>query len=317
MYERRCLARLAAGASATVLMTVGAFIPAYAGNDDNTNEAQAGGSHGAEVSAEARADAAVAAHSRSGHSGETTSGSVGATVSTGSDHSQGNASTRGSYNLPQPESNADQNSGGANAGSCADGTAGSYCSTRNGSPSLNGQGGGKAVGKPCAGCVGKADNKNPPGQYPDGTDHNAGYECDTNKGIGKTNPAHTGCKPTPPKPPVVVPEKPKPPVVVPEKPKPPVVVPEEKPKPQPPAVAPVEQPEAEVVPAAVPAPAEVAPAEAVAPAPAVTPPAAVAPAAGALPPTGAEDYTLPILAGLVFLTAGGALVARRRLQPDS
>jgi len=92
---------------------------------------------------------------------------------------------------PQPKSNADQNTGGAN-GDC-----GSYCSTRDGAPSKNGDpkgtGGGKATGKPCAGCVGKADNKNPPGQYKDGSDHNAGYECDRNQGIGKTNPAHTGC----------------------------------------------------------------------------------------------------------------------------
>jgi hypothetical protein len=41
--------------------------------------------------------------------------------------------------------------------------------------------------------VGKADNKNPQGQYPNGSDHNNGYECDGNHGIGKTNPAHTGC----------------------------------------------------------------------------------------------------------------------------
>ena len=34
---------------------------------------------------------------------------------------------------------------------------------------------GKATGKPCAGCVGKADNKNPKGQFfPNGTDHNKG-----------------------------------------------------------------------------------------------------------------------------------------------
>jgi LPXTG-motif cell wall-anchored protein len=49
--------------------------------------------------------------------------------------------------------------------------------------------------------VGKADNKNPKGQMPNGSDHNNGYECDGNNGIGKTNPAHTGCTPpvvTPP-----------------------------------------------------------------------------------------------------------------------
>jgi hypothetical protein len=100
----------------------------------------------------------------------------------------------GSSSSPQPISNADANHGGAN-GQCPKGP---YCSTRNGSPSLNGNGKGKAVGKPCAGCVGKADNKNPKGQMPNGSDHNAGYECDRNHGIGRTNPAHTGCKPVVP-----------------------------------------------------------------------------------------------------------------------
>ena len=88
---------------------------------------------------------------------------------------------------------------------------GPYCATNVGSPSLNGNGNGNAVGKPPAGTVGKADNKNPQGQMPNGSDLNAGYECDTNHGIGRTNPAHTGCLPkTPVVPPVVVP-----PVVVP------------------------------------------------------------------------------------------------------
>src|SRR4051812_20779238 len=109
-----------------------------------------------------------------------------------SHQASGTAGTSGDVARPQPKSNADQNTGGAN-GDC-----GSYCSTRDGSPSLNGNGGGKATGKPCAGCVGKADNKNPPGQYKDGSDHNAGYECDRNHGVGRTNPAHTACKPSPP-----------------------------------------------------------------------------------------------------------------------
>jgi hypothetical protein len=99
-------------------------------------------------------------------------------------------------NSPQPKSNADNNPGGANNG----GDCGAYCSTRDGSKSGNGNGGGKANGKPCAGCVGKADNKNPPGQFPDGSDHNNGYECDGNNGIAKTNPAHTGCTTPPPSP---------------------------------------------------------------------------------------------------------------------
>jgi hypothetical protein len=108
-----------------------------------------------------------------------------------SHQTSGTSGTSGDVTQPQPKSNADQNTGGAN-GDC-----GSYCSTRDGAPSKNGDpkgtGGGMAAGKPCAGCVGKADNKNPPGQYQDGSDHNAGYECDRNQGIGKTNPAHTGC----------------------------------------------------------------------------------------------------------------------------
>jgi hypothetical protein len=70
---------------------------------------------------------------------------------------------------------------------------GAYDETCDGSPSGNGNGGGQATGKPCAGCVGNADDKNPKGQAPNGSDHNAGYECDRNHGVGRTNPAHTGC----------------------------------------------------------------------------------------------------------------------------
>ncbi len=70
---------------------------------------------------------------------------------------------------------------------------GAYDSTCDGSASENGKGNGKATGKPCAGCVGNADDKNPPGQMPDGTDANAGYECDRNQGVGQGNPAHSGC----------------------------------------------------------------------------------------------------------------------------
>ncbi|MGY2873472.1 LPXTG-motif cell wall-anchored protein [Marmoricola sp. URHA0025 HA25] len=95
---------------------------------------------------------------------------------------------------PQPISTADANAGGAN-GQCPDGP---YCSTTDGTASANGNGGGQATGKPCAGCVGKADNKNPHGQLPNASDHNAGYECDTNHGIARGNPAHSGCLQAPP-----------------------------------------------------------------------------------------------------------------------
>ncbi len=73
--------------------------------------------------------------------------------------------------------------GGANK-SC-----GNYCPTNTGAPSGNG----KATKQPAAGTKGKADSKNPPGQRPNGSDRNRGYECDGNKGIGQGNPAHTGC----------------------------------------------------------------------------------------------------------------------------
>lgn len=115
--------------------------------------------------------------------------------------------TSADTNAPQPPSNADFSGNGANVH-------GPYDSTRDGSPSLNGNGGGQAVGKPCAGCVGKADNKNPKGQLPGGSDHNKGYECDANHGIGRSNPAHTGCTSHVVTPPVVVPPVVTPPVVI-------------------------------------------------------------------------------------------------------
>jgi hypothetical protein len=102
----------------------------------------------------------------------------------------GTAGTSGTVTSPQPSSNADNNGVGANQ-------PGPYDSTRNGAPSLNGSGNGQATGRPCAGCVGRADNKNPFGQFPNGSDPNAGYECDRNHGVGQTNPAHTGCATTP------------------------------------------------------------------------------------------------------------------------
>ena len=58
-----------------------------------------------------------------------------------------------------------------------------------GEPSGNGNGN---TGE-CAGCNGSADGKHPPGQSVDGSDHNNGYECDGNRGIAKTNPAHSRC----------------------------------------------------------------------------------------------------------------------------
>jgi len=115
--------------------------------------------------------------------------------------STASASTIDPIHAPQPISKADANLGGAN-GQCPGGP---YCSTRDGSPSWNGNDNGNAVGRPGAGQVGKADNKNPQGQNPNGSDPNAGYECDSNHGIGQTNPAHTGCLGRSVVPPVVTP----------------------------------------------------------------------------------------------------------------
>lgn len=84
---------------------------------------------------------------------------------------------------------------------------GAYCPSGVGEPSGNGKSDNENSNKPDAGTVGKADSKNPPGQAPDGSDSNNGYECDGNEGVGKTNPAHSGCGTyTPPPPPEECPE---------------------------------------------------------------------------------------------------------------
>src|SRR5207248_11743797 len=85
---------------------------------------------------------------------------------------------------PTTSTTATSNGDGANV-------SGPYDPNGVGLPSGNGNGNGDANGKPCAGCVGNADGKNPPGQLPGGQDHNNGYECDGNHGVGRTNPAHS------------------------------------------------------------------------------------------------------------------------------
>ena len=175
-FSSMCAAGATIVAAAAAGLTVSAATAIAAEDAPATAHAQQSDTYGAQRSAEARGDTSAA------------------------DHSAGNAGTSGDATEPQPPSNADQNPGGANGDQCSTDPKGTYCSTRDGSPSLNGNGGGEAVGKPCAGCVGKADNKNPPGQEvtdPMGTFPNNGYECDHNNGIGKTNPAHTGCQTAP------------------------------------------------------------------------------------------------------------------------
>lgn len=109
---------------------------------------------------------------------------------------RGSAEGRADRAEPAPHSSAGQDCNGTHHSDTGHGAnqGGPYDNTCDGSAARNGNGGGQATGRPCAGCVGNADDKNPPGQYPDGSDHNAGYECDRNRGIGRTNPAHTGCQ---------------------------------------------------------------------------------------------------------------------------
>lgn len=78
---------------------------------------------------------------------------------------------------------ADDHGGGAN-------TSGPYDPSEPG-PGDENQGKGNA---PDNGSVGKADDKNPPGQV--GKAGDRGYECDDNSGVGDKggNPAHTGCR---------------------------------------------------------------------------------------------------------------------------
>ena len=193
-----------------------------------------------------------------------------------SDHSAGTAATVGDPTKPQPESRADRNDGGANAYDCVT-DPGPYCSTRDGSPSANGEGQGGAIGRPAAGTVGKADNKNPPGQEPGPGDANAGYECDTNKGIAKGNPAHTVSMAAPPPPP----------------PPPPPQTPPPPPPPPPPEGPPVGGPGGPPPPGG-----EVPPPEAGVPT--------------GLPPTGAPALLLPTAAGIAALMGGIALLRRPR-----
>lgn len=110
---------------------------------------------------------------------------------------------------PTPSDNGGQGCDGSHGsdtghGANTDGEDNEYHNTCDGTASDNGNDTGGANGRPCAGCVGNADDKNPPGQYKNGDDANKGYECDGNNGVGGKksspaagNPAHTGCR-TPP-----------------------------------------------------------------------------------------------------------------------
>ena len=110
--------------------------------------------------------------------------------SVASSDSSSTSSSGSSVQICDGDSGGNSDTGsGANQGT-------TYDNTCPNGPSGNGNDGGNATGKPCAGCVGQADDKNPRGQAPGPQDHNNGYECDGNHGIARTNPAHTGCPST-------------------------------------------------------------------------------------------------------------------------
>ena len=177
-----------------------------------------------------------------------------------------------------------------------------------GKPSGNGKSTDNNGNRPCAGCVGKADYKNPPGQLPDGSDHNKGYECDGNEGVGKMNPAHSGCAPGAP----TVPTPPAPSVTPPT---PAVTPPAESPAESRPPQANAEEggevqgveqgPEVPAKPPSPPVPAAI-------PVSAVVTPAALE----QLPVTGGHPLFLGLL-GLLSLVAGLGLARLLRIRPHA
>ena len=108
----------------------------------------------------------------------------------------------GTGDSPGAEEDCGDNTDGSSADFSGNGANrhGPYDSTCDGRISQNGQGDdAPGGGTPCAGCVGKADNKQPPGQvmeFNGQKPNDMGYECDGNQGVGahygNGNPAHTG-----------------------------------------------------------------------------------------------------------------------------
>ena len=275
MLSRQIMLRASAALAVTTAVMMGAVGPVAAAPSDQGAEQQAAAASKTDSTS---AQTALTTAPSTGSGGQAAPApransqrSVHATQAQGPDHGDGNASTVGDVDGPQPESNADGNDGGANSYDCTNGPAGPYCGTDRTQPSANGNGGGKATGRPGAGTVGKADNKNPPGQEPGPSDGNRGYECDTNKGIARGNPAHTACVSEAGR--TIVEEGGKDVVLGVEKTAPPKVAPT------------ADQPT------------EVAPTEA-------------APTEG-LPATGAPSLTAALLSGLGMLLLGGYLVGRR------
>jgi LPXTG-motif cell wall-anchored protein len=293
--------RVAAAVTAVVFMGVGATGPVYATDDTSDDQTTSGKRYGHEKQAE--------------RDGETDGSESDETETTDPDHTDGTAATEGDVDGEQPESTADENDGGANSYDCEEGPEGPYCGTERTEDSANGSGDGEATGRPGAGTVGKADNKNPKGQEPGPSDANNGYECDGNQGIAKGNPAHTGCTDGEPAE-VTCPED----ATMNDEGQCVVEAEED-------GTCPVDatmDEDGECVVPAIPVEGEAAGVEqqdavlgtelerqAVNRAP-----AEVATMSGILPATGAGQYTLALVGGAVLLTAGGALLVRRRLQSN-
>lgn len=290
MHVNNTLLRAAVATAAAAVMTLGAGTSAQAAmvSEDGSEkgaarsaEAQSNGAAGKRTAEENRAAAAEKPKAAAGEN------------AAGADHSEGNASTQGEPDEAQPESTADENDGGANAGTCAADPGGPYCSTRDGSASENGKGDGEATGRPAAGTVGKADNKNPRGQLPGPDDDgDNGYECDGNQGIAQGNPAHTGCTDTAPE---VEGDLTSPGTSSPETGGTAGVTTQET------AEVLGVQAERSAPDAVMGEPAAVGRA-----------PAVIAPVAGILPATGAGDHMMLLVGGGALVAAGGTVLARRR-----
>ena len=141
-----------------------------------------------------------------GHIGSGTGTSTGSQADPGhkadTNGTDGKSNGPGTGDTPAPSCPNDQSSvnGDTDSGTGGANTSGPYNSTCDGRISQNGQGDdAPGGGTPCAGCVGNADDKNPPGQVREFNGQKAndmGYECDGNQGVGahygNGNPAHTG-----------------------------------------------------------------------------------------------------------------------------
>lgn len=218
MSRRRRTAAL--GTMASLSIVLGAGLPAGAensGDGGNGSDASAGLADGhGRSDAPGLGEQGKGGGDDHGRAGTIPGGSASPANSGGPRGPKDAPGSTGGGGSPAPEgptATAPAASGGTS--SSANNGCGDYCSAP-GAPSGNGNGGGQASGRPAAGTVGEADDKNPRGQFRNGGDHNNGYECDGNHGIARGNPAHTrNCPPAEPPvdPPVVPPVNPlRPPV---------------------------------------------------------------------------------------------------------